>query len=612
MSRVRFLRASRVMTGIAGFLRHDYEPAVASRFLDSTDLLLTGCTAALSRGPASVRVSAADDRWLEQRRVDTPEVAVAMAGQPLFEPGQSWDRLMRELRAGQTSALSELGGRFALALIDQREPVLYLITDRLAQYPLYLHQNTHGVAFSTSQASFCVLPSAPAINPGWVFETFLVNFSASHQSFLSGVRRLPPATVVRVDLSSGEMDESRYAPAFVARPRDARPEEDVARAREIFAARMPRYLRESEHGLIGLSAGFDSRTLLAYCAELPNVTTFTYGVPGCTDMVDATALATELRLRHFVIPFDAAFTEALPNHMRDAVWLSSGHERAARATLVHVYRTCADRTSPPWCALSGVSADQLFRGHGNVPAIVSPSMDALFRTGQWPESLPAMCSEIFVRGDDAMEAMHTLRTQLEHTRGNQRASAAHLAYMTYEVPPEYFAGEASIADQFGDFRSPFCDPQIVELAHTTSLSTLGLSKFALGSHDNLRENYLPAALILSNAHVSGARIHGKPVQVYARRARSAFEVYRIAGWLQKRLHGQLHRPPLENWSSWFRGALYPTIRALLGDDARVTEHVNRAFVTSCLERRDTFWLNKLATAEMVLRLAESGWNRQSL
>ncbi len=550
--------------------------------------------------------------WLAQRSAATGEVTAVLAGQPLSEEAFSWDQVIRELRQRDHVTLRELGGRFAIALLDHREPVLYLITDRLAQYPLYIRDGSGTFAFSTSQASFCVLLDAPRINERWIYETFLANFSASHLSFLAGVRRVPAATIVRVNLQSGEWSETAYAPAFVARPSGASDDEEVARAREIFAARMPLYLRGEEHGLIGLSGGFDSRTLLAHFSERPDVLTFTYGVPGCTDMVDATEVARALGLPHFTVPFDAAFVTALPEHVRDTVWISSGLERAARATLVHAYRTCAAHASAPWCVLSGVSADQLFRGHGNVPSIVSPSMDAWFRTGRMPDELDQTCTDIFQHPSRALDAMDQLRADLERKHGDPRTTAAHLGYMSYVVPAEYFAGEACIVDQFGEFRSPFCDPHVVEFAHSTRHSTLGLSKFARDAQDELLKNYLPAALIAANARVASCRIHGKPVHVYAERDRLAFEAYRGLGWLRKRMQGHARRPPLENWAAWFSGPLYPTVSELLKGNAAVLDYVNRAFVESCLERRDTFWLNKLTTVELVLRLAGARWKRAAI
>lgn len=70
---------------------------------------------------------------------------------------ESWDDVVEQLREGHDEVLSQLGGRFAIALIDREQLVGYLITDRLGQYPLYIATNSDTFAFSSSQASFCLL-----------------------------------------------------------------------------------------------------------------------------------------------------------------------------------------------------------------------------------------------------------------------------------------------------------------------------------------------------------------------------------------------------------------------------------------------------------------------
>ena len=84
------------------------------------------------------------------------------------------------------------------------------------------------------------------------------------------------------------------------------------------------------------------------------------------------------KISHCEVLFDSQFTEKLPQHALDVVWLSSGLERVARATLAHVYRTVGPDADS---VISGICGDQLFRGHGNVPSIVSPIMATVFRTG---------------------------------------------------------------------------------------------------------------------------------------------------------------------------------------------------------------------------------------
>ena len=165
-----------------------------------------------------------------------------------------------------------------------------------------------------------------------------------------------------------------------------------------------------------LAGGFDSRVLLSFFNSTDDIRTHTYGVPGCDDILEARKLVALLERRkvivshtersvldqftykkrkvaHREVTFDSMFAAQLPQHALDAVWLSSGLERVARATLAHVYSTVgADAEA----LVSGICGDQLFRGHGNVPSIVSETMATVFRTGKLPDDLALTCEDIFI------------------------------------------------------------------------------------------------------------------------------------------------------------------------------------------------------------------------
>ena len=170
---------------------------------------------------------------------------------------------------------------------------LYLVTDRIGQYPLYVYRDESSHGFSTSQASFCRLPRLPKFNEQWIHEYFLVNFAASHCSFLQGVRRLPPATVLRYEIASRETTEVEYASAVVIDDRTEWPtgaalQKALEPVLDTFSERMRLYY--SGVVQLGLSGGFDSRVLLGMFRPSDDINTHTYGVPGCDDIETARKL----------------------------------------------------------------------------------------------------------------------------------------------------------------------------------------------------------------------------------------------------------------------------------------------------------------------------------
>lgn len=596
------------MAGISGVISTGLPLPEQQRFLESIGQVSQASVRRVPALSASLAAAGPEASRKSRRIIAEPGFTLVLAGQVISEQEIVWSQLVDALRHGNFTALAHLSGRFAIACLDEMDEALYLITDRLAQFPLYVAQTGQDFFFSTSQGSFCTLDRAPPINPAWFVEFFLANFSASHQSFLSGVERLPPATVLRRALRTGGETRLEYAPRYQARQSLVAAAEEVARAKAIFAKRMPLYLKPGERGVAGLSSGFDSRTILAYFAAHPEFAVYTYGVPECEDAVAAAALSVELGIPHAAIPFAREFEAKLPELMLRTVWLSSGLQSCLRATLTHAYQNVGRLYPDADAILSGDSGDQLLRGHGNVPSIVSRAVDELFRTGQYPATLPGECMSMFREDVPAWETMTALKERLSARYGDVRSTAAHLGYLAYETPAEYFSGEASIADQYVDFRTPFCDRDVVDFAFSSNLSTLTFSRFGSYGKDGLAKNYLPAHLVASNEALAQWPIHGKPLDVFTGRKRTRYVTSAVLGRVARRLApGRKSAAPLEDWPRWF-GMAWPMISTLLKNDARVESLVNRRFIDHVLSTREVFWLNKLLTSEIILRLKENAWS----
>ena len=59
-----------------------------------------------------------------------------------------------------------------------------------------------------------------------------------------------------------------------------------------------------------------------------------------------------------------------------------------------------------------------------------------------------------------------------------------------------------------------------------------------------------------------------------------------------------------------QGPLRTTWTRLLGQGARIEEIVRHSFIDACMARRYVFWLKKLLTTAIALRLTDSGWATQ--
>ena len=225
--------------------------------------------------------------------------------------------------------------------------------------------------------------------------------------------------------------------------------------------------------------------------------TYTYGIPGSDDLLAACALADRVGREHRSIYFGDSFLQSLPKLTYETVRLSGAMQGICRSTLLHIYRTLSGdmRTTP--VAISGVSGGNVFRGHGYVPAVVSPGMEQLFTTGK-----ASLDREVFsaMFGERRGEFKQHITEAIEYIRstyGEPTKPECHLSYLVYEVAPKYFGGEAAIAGNYTVFRAPYWDIDLIRLAYETEYSTLRFSRFS-EKKDTYRENVMQASVITTD------------------------------------------------------------------------------------------------------------------
>lgn len=156
-----------------------------------------------------------------------------------------------------------LNGEFAGVVYDRERRTVFLLTDRLGSYPLFHTEAGDALLCSTDIQTLAGFPGVET-----AFDRdYLAEFLAYKRSFgvttpLSGIERLPPATVTAVDLDDGSTDSRRYW-----RPEHAPKDEPFEYFVEEFVERFRRILDEwvrddREYGLL-LSGGSDSRLVMA-------------------------------------------------------------------------------------------------------------------------------------------------------------------------------------------------------------------------------------------------------------------------------------------------------------------------------------------------------------
>ncbi|MGI9260701.1 MAG: asparagine synthase-related protein, partial [Woeseiaceae bacterium] len=324
---------------------------------------------------------------------DDGRFACALVGDPVTDGNFEWSRLVQQLAEGRDGAVEfqKLGGSFAIAVVDRKESRLLVATDALGIQPVYVRQAPDGPVVSTSYAAMAGYgDQAPAVDPAWVYEYLFFNYPVMQQTLFSGVDRLPASSIWSCDLRTGKSHCSRYAEYVSMEPMSSSQDEQVADAVELFEQVVPNWFQSDVPVAMGLSGGLDSRAVLAAVPEsqLNNLTTFTYGIPGSTEVTEARQITDAMGIDHREIFLQDEFLEKLPELLFDTVYLSDGLQVINRSNLPLVYGAVASGERPASAILTGVSGDHVFRDHlsawGNVPYLISADVAAMHREGRRP------------------------------------------------------------------------------------------------------------------------------------------------------------------------------------------------------------------------------------
>jgi len=221
-------------------------------------------------------------------------------------PGRQYDWIINGYQAGGSEFLTQLDGTFALALWQEREQRLALMTDRSGDGKLFFHKEADRLLFS----SWLKLLGGPhhEIDRQSFHEFLRFLYITPPRTIYQGIYRIEPGNSVNVSL--GAMETAVLEPmsanqAELARADDA--DETLQEFQNLFEGSIRRRIGARRVGVF-LSSGVDSATLLAGCDQVNpgQVEAFTVGF----DTVEldesnvARALANCLGVPHTTLRFN--------------------------------------------------------------------------------------------------------------------------------------------------------------------------------------------------------------------------------------------------------------------------------------------------------------------
>ncbi len=268
-------------------------------------------------------------------------------------------------------------GMFAFAIWDMRHARLFLARDRFGIKPLYLSQDGQRLRFASSvQALLASGDINTRLDPIALHHHFTLHTVVpAPRTILAGVRKLPPATTMKVE-ADGQATQQVYWTLDATRPAQPLSETewlDATRTVLVRALERHRLAADVPVGIL-LSGGLDSSLLVGLLAEhVTNLQTFSIGfedVGADSEKADefeySDLIAQHFKTRHHkhLIPNSevlerlpeavAAMTEPMVSHDVIAFYLLS--ERVSKEVKV---------------ALAGQGADEVFGGY-----FWYPKMDA--------------------------------------------------------------------------------------------------------------------------------------------------------------------------------------------------------------------------------------------
>ncbi|SRR6266480_246595 len=367
-----------------------------------------------------------------------PETRTGL-GQTGDELGQAAGNWLVHLYEEQDDRFFEkLNGLFSGLLIDRRQGKAFLFNDRYGVERMYWHE-TEGAVFFASEAKALlrVLPDLREFDQEGVTQFLTFGYTLQGRTLFRGVHLLPGGSVWSFD--NAKCHKQKY---FSPEMWESQPSLTVevfeTRFQETFQRILPRYLESNSRVGISLTAGADSRMIMA-CLPQTGVKPICYTFSGekrdTLDVRLAARIAQACGLEHRILRLGRDFFSEFASHVDRTVYVTDGYLGSLGAH--EIYLNNQARALSP-VRLTGNFGGEILRG----VSMFKP----LYLT-------PALFSA------DLADNVTFCRHQWAHNGQHPITFAAF-----HEAPEQRFGIVAPSRSQTS-FRTPYLDNEIVALAY---------------------------------------------------------------------------------------------------------------------------------------------------
>jgi asparagine synthase (glutamine-hydrolysing) len=365
--------------------------------------------------------------------------APASVGQKGCRLGQatgSW--LVRCYEKEGSQFFEKLNGLFSGLLIDKRRDKTFLFNDRYGVERIYCHETSDATYFaSEAKALLRILPELRAFDQEGIAQFLTFGCTLGQRTLFRGVELLPEASVWSFE--NGKCQKKKYFSPETWESQTILPADSFqAEFQETFKRVLPRYFESQSRVGISLTAGLDSRMIMACMPkreEQPICYTFSGEKQDTQDARLARQVAKVCGLEHQTLRLGADFFLNFASHIDRTVYITDGCLGALGAHEIYLNRQ-ARQLAP--VRLTGVFGGEIFRDVsmfkplGLSPRLMNPDL------------------------------RYSVNSMTQAWSRNNQHPVTFTAFR--EVPQKRFGTPAASRSQL-TFRTPYLDNEIVALAY---------------------------------------------------------------------------------------------------------------------------------------------------
>jgi asparagine synthase (glutamine-hydrolysing) len=491
-----------------------------------------------------------------------------------------------------TGCLERFNGHFAFALWDGARKRLLLARDRFGTHPLYYYVDGKRLIFGSEVKAILACRDVPvemeirALDEYLTFQNVLTDLT-----LFRGVRLLPPGCFLALDLTGSELTQERYWDyRFPSEPLAIGKEEAADELFRLFEQAVTRQLMSDVPIGCYLSGGMDSGSITAIARRnLGRLSTFTGGFDlssasglelGFDERREAEALAAVLKTEHYEMVMHAGDMEHV---MPELIWHLEDLRVGQSYPNYYIARLAGKFVK---VVLSGAGGDELFAGYPwrYYSGMKGAGGDAFFRNYYefWQRLVPDTDKpDLFLprvsRELDGHSTFEVFKGVVEPAHLPLETNADRVNASLYFELKTFLHGLLVMEDKLAfahglETRMPFLDNDLVD--------------FALS---------LSPTMKLRDLDRMAPRVDEDDVRRYELRSTSEGKLVLRAA-MAKAVPGDILARRKQGFSapdaSWFRGESIDYINRLLrSPEARISEYLQPAYVTRCLDEHTAGQIN---------------------